>query len=115
MEAKAPYQQGRTWYSVSRTRAADAGKDRRQKEKRAAGGEMAGEHSQVNGHELGQTLEKRAAGDEMAGEHSQVNGHELGQTLEDSEGLGGLACCSPRGHRESDTTQQLNINNTSIY
>ena len=28
----------------------------------------------------------------------------------DSEGQGSLACCSPRGCRESDTTQQLNNN-----
>ena len=37
-------------------------------------------------------------------------GHELGQTLGDSEGQGGLACCNPQGHKESDTTvteQQL--------
>ena len=24
------------------------------------------------------------------------------------DGQGGLACCSPWGHRESDTTEQLN-------
>ena len=29
----------------------------------------------------------------------------------DSEGQGSLACCSPWGHTESDTTQQLNNNN----
>ena len=28
----------------------------------------------------------------------------LGQTLGDGEGQGGLECCSPWGHRESDTT-----------
>ena len=27
---------------------------------------------------------------------------------EDSEGQGSLACCSPRGHRESDMTEPLN-------
>ena len=32
----------------------------------------------------------------------------------DGEGQGGLACCSPWGHRESDTTGQLN-NNKEIY
>ena len=37
-----------------------------------------------------------------------LNGHEFEQTLEDSEGQGRLACCSPRGHTESDTTEQLN-------
>ena len=25
----------------------------------------------------------------------------------DSEGQGSLVCCSPRGHKESDTTEQL--------
>ena len=29
-------------------------------------------------------------------------------TLGDSEGQGSLACCSPCGHKESDTTEQLN-------
>ena len=36
------------------------------------------------------------------------------QTLGDSEGQGSLACCSPWGHKESDTTEKLNNNNTSI-
>ena len=31
-----------------------------------------------------------------------VNGHELGQTPGASEGQGGLACCSPWAHKESD-------------
>ena len=34
--------------------------------------------------------------------------NELEQTLGDGEGQGSLACCSPRGHKESDTTYQLN-------
>ena len=34
----------------------------------------------------------------------QFNGHELGQTPRDSEGQGGLACYSPWGCKESDTT-----------
>ena len=42
--------------------------------------------------------------DEMVGWHPQLNGHELGQTPEDSEGQGSLACCSPWGHKVSDTT-----------
>ena len=28
--------------------------------------------------------------------------------LKDSEGQGGLMCCSPWGHKELDTTEQLN-------
>ena len=43
--------------------------------------------------------EKRAAEDEMVGWHHRFNRHELGQTLGDSEGPGGLACCSPWGRR----------------
>ena len=37
-----------------------------------------------------------------------VGWHEPEQTLGDGEGQGGLECCSPRGHKESDTTEQLN-------
>ena len=36
--------------------------------------------------------------------HHQLNRHEFEQTLGDSEGQGSLACCSPWGHKESDTT-----------
>ena len=54
---------------------------------------------------------KRALEDEMAGWHHQCNEHELGQTLRDGEGQGGLGCCSPWGHKESDTTRWLNNNN----
>ena len=42
--------------------------------------------------------------DEMAGQHHQCNGHELGQTLGEGEGQGGLGSCSPWGCEESDTT-----------
>ena len=48
--------------------------------------------------------EKRASEDEMAGRHRRCNEHELGQTLEDGKGQGGLACCSPWGCKESDST-----------
>ena len=40
----------------------------------------------------------------MAGQHHRCNEHELGQTLGDSEGQGGLACCSPWDCKELDTT-----------
>ena len=46
--------------------------------------------------------------DEMVGWHHRLNGDEFGQTLGDSEGQGGLAHCSPWGHKESDATEQLN-------
>ena len=42
--------------------------------------------------------------DEMVGWQHGLNGHEFGQTLGDSEGQGSLACCSPRGHKETDMT-----------
>ena len=44
----------------------------------------------------------------MVGWHHQLNGHEFEQTLGDGEGQGGLACCSPWGRKESDTTERLN-------
>jgi len=40
--------------------------------------------------------------------HHQLNGHESEQTLGDGEGQGSLACCSPRGCKELDTTERLN-------
>ena len=36
------------------------------------------------------------------------NGHEFEQTLRAGDGQGGLACCSPWSHKESDMTEQLN-------
>ena len=52
--------------------------------------------------------EKRASEDEMAGRRHRCNGHELGPTLGDSEGQGGLVCCSLWGHKESDMSGRLN-------
>jgi len=54
---------------------------------------------------------KRVSEAEMAVRHHQCNRHELGQTPEDGEGQGGLACCSPWGHKERDTTGELNNTN----
>ena len=48
------------------------------------------------------------AEDEMVGWHHRLNGHEFEKTPRDREGQGSLACCSPWGHKESDTTYQLN-------
>ena len=42
--------------------------------------------------------------DEMFGWHHQPNGHEFEQALGDSERQESLVCCSPWGHKESDTT-----------
>ena len=46
--------------------------------------------------------------DEMVGWHYQLNGHEFESALGVGDGQGGLVCCSPRGRKESDTTEQLN-------
>ena len=46
--------------------------------------------------------------DEMAGWHHQLNGHEFEWTSGVGDGQGGLACCNSWGHKESDTTEQLN-------
>ena len=48
--------------------------------------------------------EKGATEDKMVGWHHQLNGHEFEQTLGDSGGQESLACCSPRGPKESDMT-----------
>ena len=42
--------------------------------------------------------------DEMVGWHHWYNGHEFEQTLGDGKGKGSLACSSPWGHKELDTT-----------
>ena len=51
--------------------------------------------------------EKGTTEDEMAGWHHQLNGHEFEQALGGGEGQGSLACCTPWGHKGSDTTEQL--------
>ena len=43
--------------------------------------------------------------DEMVAWHHQLNGHEFEQALGDNEGQKSLVCCSPWGHKESDTTE----------
>ena len=45
---------------------------------------------------------------EMAGWHHWLNGHGFGWTPGVGDGQGGLACCSPWGCKESDTTERLN-------
>ena len=44
----------------------------------------------------------------MVGWHPQHNGHEFEQALGIGDGEGGLECCSPWGHKESDMTEWLN-------
>ena len=50
--------------------------------------------------------EKGMIEDETVGWHHRLDGHE--QTLGVGDGLGCLACCSPWGHKELDTTERLN-------
>ena len=47
---------------------------------------------------------------EMVRWHHQISGRESEQTPGDREGQGSLACCSPWGRKESDTTWRLNNN-----
>ena len=54
--------------------------------------------------------EKWVTEDEVVGWHHQLNGHAFEQTPGDGERQGNLACCSPWGHKESDTTERLNNN-----
>ena len=42
------------------------------------------------------------------GWHHQLNGHEFGWTPAVGDGQGGLVCCGSWGHKELDTTEQLN-------
>ena len=44
--------------------------------------------------------EKKVTKDEVVGWHHWLNGHEFEQASGDGEGQGGLACCSPWGHKE---------------
>ena len=44
----------------------------------------------------------------MVGWHHQLNGHEFEQAPGVGDGQGSLVCCSPWGHKESDTTEGLN-------
>ena len=54
--------------------------------------------------------EKGTTEDEMVGWHHWLNGYEFGWALGVGDRQGGLACCSSRGHKESDTTvTELNL------
>ena len=51
---------------------------------------------------------RRGRQDEMVVWQYQLHGHEFEQALGVGDGQGGLACCSPWGRKESDTTERLN-------
>ena len=52
--------------------------------------------------------EKGTTEDEMAGWHHRLDGREFEQALGGGDGQGSLVCCSPGGHKETDTTERLN-------
>ena len=52
--------------------------------------------------------EKGMTENEMVGWHHWLNRHEFEQALGVGDGQGGLACCSPWGCKELDTTERLN-------
>ena len=51
--------------------------------------------------------EKGMIEDEMVGWHHRLDAHEFEQALGVGDGQGSLLCCSPWGHKESDTTDLL--------
>ena len=67
------------------------------------------------GRDWGQE-EKGMTENEMARWHHGLNGCESEWTPGDGDGQGGLVCCDSWGHKESDTTEQLNWteSNTSL-
>ena len=50
----------------------------------------------------------------MGGWHHRLDVRESEQTPGDGGGQEGLACCSPWGHKESDTTERLNSNHRCV-
>ena len=44
----------------------------------------------------------------MVGWHHRLNGHESEQAPGVGDGQGSLVCCHPWGHKEADSTEQLN-------
>ena len=54
--------------------------------------------------------EKGIIEDEMVGWHHRLNGHESEQALRVGDGQGSLACCSPWGCKESNTSDWTELN-----
>ena len=59
--------------------------------------------------------EKGVTEDEIVGWHHQLNGHEFEKTVVVGDGQGGLACCSPWGLKELDTTERLNWTERPLF
>ena len=61
----------------------------------------------LTGRDWGQE-KKGTTEDELAEWHHWLDGRESEWTPGVADGQGGLVCCDSRGHKESDTTEQLN-------
>ena len=57
---------------------------------------------------LGKIEGRRRRGWQRMRWYHRLNGHEFEWTPGVGDGQGGLACCGPWGHKESDTTERLN-------
>ena len=54
-------------------------------------------------------------GVEMVGWYHGLHVHEFEQALGVGDGQGSLACCSPRGHKESGMTKRLHCTDSKVY
>ena len=52
-------------------------------------------------------IEKGMTEDEIVGWYHRLNGHEFVQAPGIGDGQGSMVCCSPWGHKELNTTEQL--------
>ena len=50
----------------------------------------------------------------MVGWHHRLDGHIFEEALGVGDGQGSLACCSPWGHKESDTTERISLSNQNL-
>ena len=53
--------------------------------------------------------------DEMVGCHHQLDGHEFKKALRVGDGQRSLVCCSPWGHKDSNTTEWMNWSELIIF
>ena len=61
----------------------------------------------------GRREEKGTTEGGVVGWHHRLDGHESERAPGAGDEQGGLACCGPWGHRESDTAERLNNSTTS--